>query len=154
MLIYFLVNASEGIWTSVARGLRSQTMERIAVLEARVKRTSPWLLLALVIFSFGLVLPLWGIALLFDQRPKTIDGEGITTVRGRRYLWRDLADASPHAEYRRSVGGRQRLMSWTLRLRFSTGRLTIVPAALENGREVIAHIERILGRSFELPASV
>lgn len=129
-------------------------MERSDVLEARLKRANPWLMIVLVVCSFGLLLPLWGLALLFDSRPKLIDGQGITTVRGRRYLWSDLANASPHAEYRRAVGGRHLLVSWALRLEFSSGRLTIVPATLENGREVVQHIERILGRSFDLPATV
>lgn len=123
-------------------------------LDVRLKKTNPWLMIALVVFSFGLVLPFWLLALLLDQRPKRIDSQGITTVRGRRYLWSDLQEAAPHAEYRRLPGGRQSLVTWALRLRFGSGKLTIVPTALENGREAIQAIERILRRSFELPPSV
>lgn len=119
----------------------------------QLRKTNPVLAVVLVVCSFGLLLPLWLLALVFDQRPRRLDADGITTVRGKRYLWRELEEATPHAEYRRLPGGAQRLVTWSLRLRFKTGKLTIVPSALVNGRAVITRIEAILGRSFSMPDS-
>lgn len=118
-------------------------------LKVRPVQTNPWLGLALVICSFGLVLPLWGLALLFDQRPRLLDAEGLTTVRNRRYLWRELLSAEPHVEHRRDVSGQLHRTSWALRLEFSTGKLTITPSTLVNGDEAISYIERTVGRTFE-----
>ena len=118
-----------------------------AVLKVHLQQTRPWLTLVLVVCSFGLILPLWGLALLFDTRPRLLDDEGITTVRNRRYLWSELQDAQPHVEYRRDVRGQLAQVSWALRLRFSSGRLTITPDTLVNGGEVIAWIEQKLGKS-------
>ena len=119
------------------------------VLKVHPVQTNPWLGLALVVCSFGLILPLWGLALLFDQRPKWLDAEGITTVRNKRFLWSELQEAAPHVEYRRDVQGRQRRVSYALRMKFASGKLTITPATIVNGDEVLAFIERRLGRTFD-----
>lgn len=134
---------SPGVHDRAVRAVMSE------VLKVHPVQTNPWLGLVLVVCSFGLILPLWGLALLFDQRPKLLDAEGITTVRNKRFLWSELQEAAPHVEYRRDVQGRQRRVAYALRMKFSSGKLTITPATIVNGDEVLAFIERRLGRTFD-----
>jgi hypothetical protein len=128
-------------------------LEPATALQVRPKKMNPWLAVALVVFSFGLLLPVLGLAFLFDRRPRTIDREGIVTARGRKYLWTDLIEGpEPHVEYRRTPTGKLLPVHRSLRFRFSTGRLFILPETLENGPEVVAYLERMVGRSLKFPA--
>jgi hypothetical protein len=113
----------------------------------RTKRTNPLLLGALVVCTAGFVGVLLLLAWLFDRTPRVLDNEGLTVGRGHRRLWRDLTEAKPIIQ----LAPRGQVVGARLQLRFTTGVAVVTPSHIENGREVIERIERILGRNLELP---
>jgi hypothetical protein len=49
------------------------------------------------------------------------------------------------------IGGGLVVVNWWLHFQFTTGSVTFHPGLFEDGWGAVAHVERLLGRTFERP---
>lgn len=107
-----------------------------------------------IVLTLGVLLPilavLWALAWWLDDAPARFDGEGLTTRRARRVLWREITSSSVLAEHRRR-GGRLERVRWYVRLEAGPRRLHFQPELHTNGAAGLAWLERSLGTTFVPP---
>jgi hypothetical protein len=110
------------------------------MIQAKLTRTFYVRLVALAIFTLGI----GTLVLLIVSRGyvETLDDEGVTSRGGKRLVWSDLTAVRPR--YVRRPGGRAYLNDVTLT--FGAGSVSVFPAVLDNGPEVLEWLRRRTGQ--------
>lgn len=122
------------------------------VIELRERRLPPVMMVLYTVLTFGLLWPMLLLARLLHDPVRIVDDLGLTTRRGKRYLWRDLSDASSVLEHMRTRGSpRRRVSAWRIELAFPGRRIAFDPRLFENGMDALTLIERVVGRSLDRP---